>query len=458
MQQQLPTLDRDVRAALRSRQEPQCLFGEGPYERRDRLKALLAKAGGDSNVFGSLSNISSTAAVHPNKVGGDNNIPAVVNDELFFTEGSSLLLESRHFMAKYSIPMSYHRLRQNKERFENENSIQAETDRNEFRKDLENRLTVHMSQIGDSRPLTCCRFSPDAAMLATASFSPEVKVWANPSGELLHNLSGHTERVHTVAWHPSFRSEISKTEVGLEGCALASGDAAGRIIIWKQNDNCEFVPIHTFGDHEDRVNRVEFHPSGKFLASTSHDETWRLFSLDPFKEILLQEGHNGPVYGLAHHPDGSLIITSDLAGVVRAWDLRTGRTVMALTGHVKQVLSLDFHPYNCHIFASSSGDRTVRLWDLRKKDSFETLPCHTNLISTVQFEPKEGRFLLTASHDREARLWSTDDYKGFKVLAGHESFIMSAHIAPGSQTIATASYDRTFKLWRKKSLDDWKSD
>lgn len=43
--------------------------------------------------------------------------------------------------------------------------------------------------------------------------------------------------------------------------------------------------------HEDRVNRVESHPSGRYLASTSHDETWRLWDVSVGQELLIQEGH-----------------------------------------------------------------------------------------------------------------------------------------------------------------------
>jgi hypothetical protein len=34
-----------VKAMLREMEEPICLFGEGPYERRERLKKLLVAAG-----------------------------------------------------------------------------------------------------------------------------------------------------------------------------------------------------------------------------------------------------------------------------------------------------------------------------------------------------------------------------------------------------------------------------
>eukprot|EP00291_Cryptomonas_curvata_P020618 CAMPEP_0172161100 /NCGR_PEP_ID=MMETSP1050-20130122/5932_1 /TAXON_ID=233186 /ORGANISM="Cryptomonas curvata, Strain CCAP979/52" /LENGTH=119 /DNA_ID=CAMNT_0012830949 /DNA_START=631 /DNA_END=986 /DNA_ORIENTATION=- len=38
-----PTNDYDVKMQLRKFEEPICLFGEGPAERRDRLKRILAK-------------------------------------------------------------------------------------------------------------------------------------------------------------------------------------------------------------------------------------------------------------------------------------------------------------------------------------------------------------------------------------------------------------------------------
>ena len=118
----------------------------------------------------------------------------------------------------------------------------------------------------------------------------------------------------------------------------------------------------------------------------------------------------------------------------RMWDLRTGRSVLLLEGHVKPILSLDFAPNGAapalhpppehdravcvfdplrqamfgainrrahtscrHTFylrfsscrsagyhmASGSEDHTVRIWDLRKKQSLYTIPAHQSLVSQV---------------------------------------------------------------------------
>ena len=66
----------------------------------------------------------------------------------------------------------------------------------------------------------------------------------------------------------------------------------------------------------------------------------------------------------------------------RVWDLRTGKSIMTLQGHVKGIMSLDFSP-NGFLLASGSEDHAARLWDLRKRKCIYTLPCHSSLVSQV---------------------------------------------------------------------------
>jgi U4/U6 small nuclear ribonucleoprotein PRP4 len=67
--------------------------------------------------------------------------------------------------------------------------------------------------------------------------------------------------------------------------------------------------------HEDTVNFIEYHPMGHHLVSSSHDKTWRMWDIETEKELLLQEGHDGAVYPLSMHQDGSLLASGDLHGI-----------------------------------------------------------------------------------------------------------------------------------------------
>jgi U4/U6 small nuclear ribonucleoprotein PRP4 len=66
------------------------------------------------------------------------------------------------------------------------------------------------------------------------------------------------------------------------------------------------------------------------------------------------------------HPDGSLFFSGDLGGSGMIWDLRTGRGVLPILGHVKGILSADFSP-NGYQLATGGDDNNLRLWDLRRR-------------------------------------------------------------------------------------------
>lgn len=86
---------------------------------------------------------------------------------------------------------------------------------------------------------------------------------------------------------------------------------------------------------------------------------------------------------MAFHPDGSLAATGDLGGVGLLWDLRSGKSIMPLKGHSKQLLTLDFSP-NGHHLASGSDDNTVIIWELRQQKPLYTIPAHSHLIPRVK--------------------------------------------------------------------------
>ena len=83
------------------------------------------------------------------------------------------------------------------------------------------------SQIGDERPISQVRFSPDNQVLATGSWSGTVKLWNIPACTPICALRGHKDRVGGVAWHP--HATISQSEDALN---LVSGGGEGNVNLW----------------------------------------------------------------------------------------------------------------------------------------------------------------------------------------------------------------------------------
>jgi WD40 repeat protein len=72
---------------------------------------------------------------------------------------------------------------------------------------------------------------------------------------------------------------------------------------------------------------------------------------------------------------------------------------------------------------------------------------HTGRIWNVSFSP-DGQTIATASADKTIKLWRLDG-KVITTLSGHTAAALGVSFSLDGQIIATASSDRTIKLWRR---------
>ena len=174
------------------------------------------------------------------------------------------------------------------------------------------------------------------------------------------------------------------------------------------------------------------------------------------ENLLEQEGHSREVYAVSFQCDGSLAVSCGLDAVGRVWDLRTGKCIRTLRGHVKGILSSDFSP-NGYQVATGSEDHTCMVWDLRmsprKMNEMQlyTIPAHQSLISKVKYSADDGgALLMTSSYDKKIKLWSGKTFGLLNTLEGHEGRIMGADFVPSTNQIVSVAYDRTIKIWKMK--------
>ncbi|KAL8454539.1 hypothetical protein Emed_000260 [Eimeria media] len=343
-----PTIDADVRDALRRMEEPVTLFGEGPFERRSRLKALLASGRTIPPPQASVPRPQQPIAVpaarviavkkQQTKTEEETAAPnaaaaaaaaAAEEKELqeiegtFYTEGQPSLLAFRKMFAAASGVAAQKRLRREAVYRHHAKQLQQERslsclpstspilDMHFFNKYMQMRMGLAASIVGDERPLTCCRFAPSSpianaviaaasrdtdtqqqtssnnaettttaaaaaaagggdavagslqTLLATASWGENVKIWNPSDGRLLLQLKQHQTRVHSLAWRPL---------VDEQTLILASGSADATVCLWNvgqaaKSESLSSVPsnkllIGRLTGHEERVNRVVFHPTG----------------------------------------------------------------------------------------------------------------------------------------------------------------------------------------------------
>lgn len=431
----IPANDKFVQAKLRELGEPIILFGELPLQRRERLKNLLTERGiENTQILNSSLNTSN-----------------IEEDELFYTEGTTALKQARLFLVNYSIPRAKQRienqLQQRKEDDENQekelerwaNIQKSLTEKLETLKDF----TLSATQVGDERPLSYCSLNHASTQLATSGWSGLCKLWNLENFECIQTFKGHTNKATCIIYHPLRNGNDERMETS-STVDLASSGVDAKCALWNVSSSS---PLRVLEGHTERVNRISFHPSGKYLGSTSDDLTWRLWDIETGQCLLEQEGHSRPVFALAFQNDGALCCTGGADHIGRIWDLRSGRSIYVMRGHSQKILGAEFLP-NGYQVATSSQDNTIRIWDLRKKRQIYTIPAHESVISQLKVHPSR-EYLFSSSFDQTIKFWSIYDFSLLYTLKGVDSKIMCADVSHDFSFVVTANWDRTWRIFKK---------
>ncbi|KAF9345331.1 Transducin (beta)-like 3, partial [Mortierella sp. AD094] len=269
--------------------------------------------------------------------------------------------------------------------------------------------------------------SPKGEFLALGFEGGPINIFSTTDWSLRFPFVGHTDRVQGIVFSDC-------------GLYLASASSGSEVRVWHLQEGS---PCRVLKGHSSDVNAVAFSPCGRRLASAGKDETVRVWDLDSCSVLFVMQGHIGEVMCVKWSPSGQQIASSGEDGIVRLWHAATGEPDRKLTHATKRVWSVAYAPDHQHLFTCHEND--LYQWDIQTHSDPVILKSHTNFVIAVATS-RDGQWIATASVDRSIRLWDKRTRGLVRILNGHSN--APAELAfLSNQELVSLDMSHTVMFW-----------
>lgn len=176
------------------------------------------------------------------------------------------------------------------------------------------------------------RASANGNNLAAGGFDGRVRFWSGSPSELKEGaaLKGHNGWVQALAFHPYTRLLFTADSWGQLRCTHhgSEPDESQWVVNPAHDGWIRCVAVRPGKLARAAGSEVLVDASGGDLVATcGADHKVCLWSTRNGAKVRELTGHGQDVFSLAFHPDGQSLVSGDLKGVVKQWDLATGQCV-----------------------------------------------------------------------------------------------------------------------------------
>ncbi|HMV28894.1 MAG TPA: WD40 repeat domain-containing protein, partial [Anaerolineales bacterium] len=262
--------------------------------------------------------------------------------------------------------------------------------------------------------------------------------------EALHNavqasrieltLSGHTDAV----WLVTYSSD---------GKLLASTSFDNTAKVWNANTGKELFTLRLSDNSS--INGVSFSPDVKWLATANGDNTVRLWDVSNGTEVMKFLGHTDSVQFVSFSMDGSMLVSSASDGTTRIWDARSGKELQVFSEEVGvETFWASFNPDGTLVVTANTdfAEGWATVWNLKTGEKVFTLPSNATVVRCAIFSP-DGSTIVTTGDDQTAKLWNAATGEKILTFNGHTNTVSGAAFSSDGTRLVTSGHDRHAKIW-----------
>lgn len=237
---------------------------------------------------------------------------------------------------------------------------------------------------------------------------------------------------------------------------IYSGGSDGRIIRWKeQNNRWSSEAIVTRADYQ--YYTLDVSPNGNLLAAAglnvnsgtrNYVEVYNLANMSEAPRRIT--GFSYAIENIHFTPDSKGLYARDNSGrSIKYADLTTAREVIASKVKMNAIdLSSDGN------YLAGAGDNgTLYIWDVRNNFAVKEFATQGDHLTAVSFSP-EGRRVVIGDDRGIVKIFDLQLGSAIRTLSGHSSGIEEIRFNHAGKFMATASKDKTVRLWDMSNLKE----
>ncbi|KAJ8297869.1 hypothetical protein KUTeg_024400 [Tegillarca granosa] len=210
----------------------------------------------------------------------------------------------------------------------------------------------------------------------------------------------------------------------------------------------DFNLIHSLSISDQVIASVAFNNTGDWIAlACSGLGQLLVWEWQSETYVLKQQGHFNNMNCLCYSPDGQYIVTGGDDGKVKVWNTSSGFCFVTFNEHMGGITGVAF-TQNGQVVLSSSLDGTIRAFDLNRYRNFRTFTSPRPVQFSCITVDHSGEVVCAGGRDTfEIFVWSMQTGRLLEVLSGHEGPISCLSFSMTKSLLASASWDKSVKLW-----------
>jgi WD40 repeat protein len=248
------------------------------------------------------------------------------------------------------------------------------------------------------------------------------------NGKDYNGLSGHEGAIRSIAF------------VGNTNAFYSSG-SDGKILRWDLSGSKSF---RTLIDN----NFI----NGRWLACGTTTTGIQLFNLNQSNNIpTYLEGHKGWIDALEFTSDSKGLFSSSTDNTVIYWDLIAETHNVFITTE-SRISCLAVSPQGRFIVVGTDDGKVIR-WNIDNKDKTILFQSDGNKIYSIAFSTS-GSKIAFGDKNGNLRLMDIKTNTVIKTIPAHNAPVMDLEFSPNDRQLATASTDKTVKIWDAGNLNN----